>query len=231
MMSNTIELIDVSKSFNNILILDHINLSISKGDILAFTGENGTGKSTIIKMIAGLIYQDEGSIKLFGIDNHSKKSKDLCEYVFESGLGFYGYLSAYENIRYFLGLNKIKFKHVTNEFNSLCHMFQFDEHLNKKVDELSQGNRQKMALILAFLINPKILLLDEPTNGLDQKSIDVLSDILIHKNLKEGMTIILTSHDVPFLQKIHSKISVVSNKQVSIRNTDDLESLCGTILK
>lgn len=223
--NNTIELTNICKSFNNTLVLDNINLTIYKGDIITFIGDNGAGKSTIIKMISGLIYQDSGTIHLFGMDSRAKKTKDLCEYVFESGAGFYGYLTAYENIRYFLGLNKIKFYDVMQEFYSLCHEFNFEKHLNKKVDELSQGNRQKMALILSFLCSAEILLLDEPTNGLDQNSINILSNILIKKNEKSKMTFLITSHDIHFLKKIHSKIVMVKDKKATLMNDDYIDSL------
>lgn len=213
-MNEMIELKEVSKSFKGNLVLDNINLEISKGEIISFIGENGSGKSTLIKMIAGLIYQDEGLITIFGIDNHKKKALKKCEFVFESGQGFYGYLTAFENIRYFLGLNKINFKSVLDEYNFLCEQFNFNQYINKKVDELSQGNRQKMALITSLLSQPKVLILDEPTNGLDDKSINILSEILISKNRDENMTILITSHEMNFMKKINSKIILVENKKI-----------------
>ncbi len=213
-MNEMIELKEVSKSFKGNLVLDNINLEISKGEIISFIGENGSGKSTLIKMIAGLIYQDEGLITIFGIDNHKKKALKKCEFVFESGQGFYGYLTAFENIRYFLGLNKINFKSVLDEYNFFCEQFNFNQYINKKVDELSQGNRQKMALITSLLSQPKVLILDEPTNGLDDKSINILSEILISKNRDENMTILITSHDMNFMKKINSKIILVENKKI-----------------
>ncbi len=213
-MNEMIELKEVSKSFKGNLVLDNINLEISKGEIISFIGENGSGKSTLIKMIAGLIYQDEGLITIFGIDNHKKKALKKCEFVFESGQGFYGYLTAFENIRYFLGLNKINFNSVLDEYNFLCEQFNFNQYINKKVDELSQGNRQKMALITSLLSQPKVLILDEPTNGLDDKSINILSEILISKNRDENMTILITSHEMNFMKKINSKIILVENKKI-----------------
>lgn len=214
MMNEIIEMQEVSKSFKDNLVLNKINLKINKGEIISFIGENGSGKSTLIKMVAGLIYQDKGSIRINGIDNHNKKAIKNCEFVFESGQGFYGYLTAYENIRYFLGLNKVKFKSVKNEYYFLCKQFNFDQYLNKKVDELSQGNRQKMSLITSLLSQPDILILDEPTNGLDERSIDVLSNILLSKNKERNMTILTTSHDNKFINKIHSKIVLVENNQI-----------------
>ena len=130
MMNEIIEMQEVSKSFKDNLVLNKINLKINKGEIISFIGENGSGKSTLIKMVAGLIYQDKGSIRINGIDNHNKKAIKNCEFVFESGQGFYGYLTAYENIRYFLGLNKVKFKSVKNEYYFLCKQFNFDQYLN-----------------------------------------------------------------------------------------------------
>lgn len=229
MTTEIIELQGISKSFKGNLVLNNIDLKINRGEIISFIGENGSGKSTLIKMIAGLIYQDKGIIKINGIDNHNKKAVKRCEYVFESGQGFYGYLTAHENIRYFLGLNKVKFKSVINEYETLCNQFNFHQYLNKKVDELSQGNRQKMALITSLLSHPEILILDEPTNGLDEKSIDELSNILISKNKEEKLTVLATSHDTEFINKINSKIVLVENK--IIKEIQKENQSCGTTLK
>lgn len=218
-MNDIIEIKGVSKSFEKRVILDRVDLAIHKGEIVSFVGDNGAGKSTIIKMIAGLIYQDTGKIQVFGISNQDNKIRNICEFVFESGLGFYGYLTAYENIRYFLGLNKIKFKNIKTELDELCEKFDFKQHLDKKVDALSQGNRQKMSLIVSLIVSPEVLMLDEPTNGLDKNSIDVLSDILISKNKNQNMTILMTSHDTHFLEKLNAKTILVKEGKISRENS------------
>lgn len=213
-MSNRIILKNVSKSFGNQEIIKNINLTLHQGEIVSIIGDNGSGKSTILKMISGLIYQDQGEITVFGIDNKSKKNLETCEFVIESGQGYYGYLSAYENARYFFGLNKVKFKTIEEDFYELCERLNFMQHLHKKVDALSQGNRQKLSLIVSLLLHPKVLLLDEPTNGLDQESIHIFSELLLEAQKRDYMTIIMTSHDTPFMKSIHSRVIQVKDKQI-----------------
>lgn len=213
-MSNCIILKNISKSFDHQEIIKDINLTIQQGEIVSIIGDNGSGKSTILKMISGLIYQDQGQITVLGNDNKSKKNLEICEFVMESGQGYYGYLSAYENARYFFGLNKVKFKTVEKDFYELCHRLNFSQHLHKKVDALSQGNRQKLSLIVSLLLYPKVLLLDEPTNGLDQESIHVFSELLLESQKRNHMTIIMTSHDTPFMKSIHSRVIQIKDQHI-----------------
>lgn len=215
MNNDTILLENISKSFGEHQIIEDLNIEITRGEIVSFVGANGTGKSTILKMIAGLIYQDSGNIYVFGINNQKKKNLDLCEFVMESGQGYYGYLSAYENARYFFGLNKIRYQLIEKEFLDLCQRFDFKQHLDKKVDALSQGNRQKLALIVALIIQPEVLLLDEPTNGLDSKSIHILSQVLLEYKQK-NMTILMTSHDMSFMKAMNSRTIFIKNRNIAL---------------
>lgn len=205
-MNNIIQIENITKSFSEKKVVKDVNLIIEKGDIICFCGNNGSGKSTILKLIAGLYYQDSGDIHVFGTSNKSKKINYICEYVMDSGQGYYGYLSAYENARYFLGLNQINFKKVKENFYLLCTKFNFTSNLNKKVDELSQGNRQKLSLIVSLLCDFDVLLLDEPTNGLDKQSIHTLTDILKWLNKEKSITILMTSHDTNFIELLKCKI-------------------------
>ena len=90
MNNDTILLENISKSFGEHQIIEDLNIEMTRGEIVSFIGANGTGKSTILKMIAGLIYQDSGNIYVFGINNQKKKNLDLCEFVMESGTTILG---------------------------------------------------------------------------------------------------------------------------------------------
>lgn len=227
MSRDKIILKNVSKSFLHHEVVHDINMTMNKGEIVTFCGTNGSGKSTILKMISGLLHQDQGDITVFGISNKSRKIFQLCEFVMESGQGYYGYLSAYENARYFFGLNKIKYKIVEHDFHALCELFQFVPHLHKKIDELSQGNRQKFSLIISLLCDPGVLLLDEPTNGLDEQSIAVLANILTKMSKEKQLTILVTSHDTAFMRMINTRVIRIKEGRIeqdtSMLQCDDMQ--------
>ena len=100
-------------------------------------------------------------------------------------------------------------------YGFLCQRFDFKQHLDKKVDALSQGNRQKLALIVALIIQPEVLLLDEPTNGLDSKSIHILSQVLLEYKQK-NMTILMTSHDMSFMKAMNSRTIFIKNRNIAL---------------
>ena len=157
----------VQKSFHKKLVLDIPDFQADSGEIFSIVGGNGAGKSTFIKLLAGIFLQDKGEVRVHGVSNRSKKIHSLVKFVLESGQGLYSYLTAMENLQYFLSLNGIALSHIKAEVDVLCDQLAFTPYKDTLVSELSQGNRQKLTLILALVQKPKVLCLDEPTNGLD----------------------------------------------------------------
>lgn len=164
---NEIKVQNLKKSFHNKLVLDIPQLNVNAGEIVSIVGINGVGKSTLIKIISGLLLQDEGSVEVYEHLNNSALIHQDVKFVLESGRGYYEYLSANQNIDYFLHLNGISRSQVKNDLEYLIDKLDFRSHMDKLVSELSQGTRQKLSLIIALLCKPKVLCLDEPTNGLD----------------------------------------------------------------
>ncbi|QUH18871.1 ABC transporter ATP-binding protein [Alkaliphilus sp. B6464] len=208
---NSIVISNLKKLYNTETVLEIDDLRIMEGEIVAILGKNGSGKSTLVKIISGLLYQDTGEISVFDIDNKDKKMRNITKFVQESGKGYYDYLTSLENIRYFLGLNKIKMDAVKVELEDLINRFEFGEHLDKKVSELSQGNRQKLSIIISLLTDPKVLLLDEPTNGLDLVTSDFLLNNLKKISNKKNRTIILTTHDLAFIKNLDVRCIILKD--------------------
>ena len=128
--------------------------------------------------------------------------------------GYYDYLTSQENIEYFLGLNKIKVKDVRKQLEDFIERFEFRDHLDKKVSELSQGNRQKLSIIISLLTSPEILLLDEPTNGLDLLTSDFLLNNLKKISDDENKTIILTTHDLNFIKSLDVRCIILKDGKI-----------------
>ncbi|MCL2113680.1 MAG: ABC transporter ATP-binding protein [Streptococcaceae bacterium] len=213
-MIDTIELNDIVKLFNKKKVLDIPNKTFIRGSIISCTGLNGSGKTTFIKIIAGLLTPDSGTISIFNTSVSSKKYRDSRAFVLESGKGYYEYLTARENIQYFLGINKISYKNKKDKIEELSTRFNFNEHMDKKVSELSQGNRQVMSIIINLIKEPEVLLLDEPTNGLDEIRIKTLEDLLLKANKNMKTTIFITSHDKLFVQNISSQILIFDTGKI-----------------
>lgn len=210
-MPNKIIIKNLRKSYKEKDVLNINNLEIKEGEILAILGKNGSGKSTLIKIISGLLYQDSGMVNVFSLDNKDKNIRNITKFVQESGKGYYDYLTSEENIEYFLGLNKIKISEIKDKLNNFIDRFEFEEHMDKKVSELSQGNRQKLSIIISLLTSPKILLLDEPTNGLDLLTSDFLLRNLKKISAEENKTIILTTHDLNFIKSLDVRCVILKD--------------------
>jgi len=207
----TIDIQSIKKIYHGVTVLDVPALTINQGSITAIIGKNGSGKTTLLKLIAGLLYPTEGTVSIFNIASTAKQMQEYCKLVLESGSGYYDYLTAWENITYFLGLNKLWIKNIQEKLTSLLKQFNFMQHIHKKVSELSQGNRQKLAIIIALLTEPRILCLDEPTNGLDVNAANLLLNNLKQIALNCGTTIVFTTHDLLFMKSIDARIIVLKN--------------------
>lgn len=205
---------NVKKSFKGVEVLDIPQLRIKEGEIVSFLGKNGSGKSTTIKIISGLLYQDEGEVNVFEIKNTEKSIRDQCKLVLESGKGYYDYLTAEDNMKYFLGLNKINYNNIQEQRDYYIDMLDFREHMNKKVSELSQGNRQKLSIIVSLLTNPSVLCLDEPTNGLDIITSNFLMSCLKRISNEKNTTILMTTHDLLFIKNIDARCIVLNQGKI-----------------
>ena len=218
---NKITVKNLKKMYNNEIVLDIDHLEIDRGQIVAILGKNGSGKSTLIKIISGLLYQDEGDVCVFSFSNKDKNIRNITKFVQESGKGYYDYLTAQENIEYFLGLNKVNIVKVQEKLDDFIDRFEFREHLYKKVSELSQGNRQKLSIIISLLTSPEILLLDEPTNGLDLLTSDFLLNNLKKISDEENKTILLTTHDLNFIKSLDVRCIILKDGLIIADDTVD----------
>ncbi len=211
---NEIKVQNLKKRFHNKLVLDIPQLNVNAGEIVSIVGINGAGKSTLIKIISGLLLQDEGSVEVYEHLNNSALIHQDVKFVLESGRGYYEYLSANQNIDYFLHLNGISRSQVKNDLEYLIDKLDFRSHMDKLVSELSQGTRQKLSLIIALLCKPKVLCLDEPTNGLDVVAKRQFAKLLQELSQEKGTIILMTTHDVFFVKEVSTSICVLSKGEI-----------------
>ena len=209
-MSAVIEIKNLSKSYKEFKAVDNISLDIQSGEIFGFIGPNGAGKSTTIKMLLNFIFPTSGSATILGLDcvTESLAIKKQVGYV-SSDVRYYHNMTSLDIFKYTASFHGIKNKQeVIDEYVNY-----FEIEPNKKIADLSLGNKKKVAIVSALLQNPKLLILDEPTNGLDPMIQHRLFEVL-EKKSKEGMTIFLSSHDLHEIQTHCDRAAFIKNGKI-----------------
>jgi len=185
-----IEIINYTKKYKDICVLDNLNLNLKKGKCYGFIGRNGSGKSMLFKAISGFVKSSSGMIKVRGkIIGKDIDFPDDTGILIESP-GYLPQYTAFENLRFLAGINKrIGDKEIKETLESL----QLSWISDKKVKAFSLGMKQKLGIAQAIMENQEILILDEPMNGLDKEGVNIVRDILL-KEKEKGKTILLASH-------------------------------------
>lgn len=203
---------NVSKYINDEKILLNINLKVKSNTIFGLVGCNGAGKSTLLKMVLGVYNTNNGEIY---IDNYSIK-KDVEKALKNVGAvvdtpSLYNYLSGRRNLEFFNLLGKNLSKRNLGEVVKLLKM---EKYIDKPVSTYSLGMRQRLALGIALISNPKLLILDEPINGLDPVGIKELRNILLYLKSKYNMAIIISSHILSELENICDKVAIIKDHKI-----------------
>lgn len=193
-----------------------LDLRVEEGDFFGFIGPNGAGKSTTIRTLLGLIKSSGGSGKIFGKDITLQKKEILADVGYlPSEAVFYTGMRVKDIIKLSADLRKKDCAKISKE---LCGRLRLD--INKKVEELSFGNRKKVAIVCALQHNPRLCILDEPTGGLDPLMQKEFFSILEERN-KQGATIFLSSHILSEVQHNCTKAAIIREGQIIACNTVD----------
>lgn len=215
---NAIETSGLTKLYGKARGITDVNLAVPEGDFLGFIGPNGAGKSTTIRILLGLIAPTGGTARIFGEDIRGKRTELLARIGYmPSEAYFYRGMKAGEVLEYSAGLRK---KDCTREARRLCDRLGLD--VNKRVDQLSLGNRKKVSIVCALQHEPELCILDEPTSGLDPLIQREFYGILAERN-KAGTTIFLSSHVLSEIQKYCKHAAVI--REGRILACDSIENL------
>lgn len=210
MNENIIETKDLIKKYtNDSIALDNVTLSIEAGDIFGFLGHNGAGKTTTINILTTLLEPTSGTAQVGGFDviKNAFEIKRIIGYVPEN-VQLYGSLSSQENLEYFARLSGIK--DPKKAIREITQFLDIGNYLDKRVQTLSKGMRQRIGLAQAILHNPKVLFLDEPTSGLDPIGVKQLRDIIVRLNTEKGMTIFMNTHLLSEVSKTCKTIGILN---------------------
>lgn len=217
------------KKFGESTAVNNVSFTVFFGDIYALIGENGAGKTTIIKMMTSLYKPDAGSISLFNhnVEEDPEHAKKTFGYVSDNPT-VYGHLTGREFF-YFAGrLREMNEELIKKRIEELLPLFLLNDIIDSPMSDYSRGNRQKIAFISSLLANPQIIIIDEPIVGLDPDSIEIFGKTL-QKFVKEGGTVFFSTHILSFAEKYATKAGVIHKgilkKEIEINKTTNLNEL------
>lgn len=201
-----LEVKNVSKRFGQTQAVDHVSFQVREGKIFGLLGRNGAGKSTIFRMILGILPAEEGSIYYNG-QPIKEKIADEIGYLPEEGSLILSY-TVLEQCLYYGALKSMTDTQIKESLLYWLQRFHIVEYMNKKIKDLSKGNRQKIQFIIALLHRPKLLVLDEPFSGLDPISVEEIKKVILE--LKEQNTmIVFSSHRMDHVEMLCEDILIL----------------------
>ncbi|MDY4901330.1 MAG: ABC transporter ATP-binding protein [Treponema sp.] len=214
MNGSTVSISNVSKHFGDFHALDNVNITINKGEFFSLLGPSGCGKTTLLRIIAGFEFPDDGTVLFDDTDVLPlPPNKRQSNTVFQS-YALFPHLSVYENVAFPLRLRKLDGKTIDAKVKEYLHLVQLDQHMYKKPNQLSGGQRQRVAIARALINEPKVLLLDEPLSALDAKlRANLLVDLdALHDKI--GITFIYVTHDQSEALAVSDRIAVMNAGKV-----------------
>lgn len=209
---NCIVVKELRKSFNGIIILRNLSFEVECGEVVALLGPNGAGKTTTLRIMAGLMKPDHGSVSICGIDmfKNPTMAKACIGYLPEEAVPFLN-LTVRENLEYVAALRGIR--DVKSAASRAMSLLGLEDVADKTAASLSRGNRQKLALAMAIVHEPRVLLLDEPLNYLDiptqEKAIALLKE-LNHN----GVTILVSTHIMSLAERLASRTLIINRGNI-----------------
>jgi len=194
-MNNIIEISNLSKSFGDIKAVQDLSFKVKKGELFAFLGVNGAGKSTTISIMCGQLKKDAGKVTINGFDLDSSMQciKRNLGVVFQNSVLDMS-LSVKDNLESRAALYNIKGNEFKVRLGELAELLDFGNLLKRTVGKLSGGQRRRIDIARALIHNPEILILDEPTTGLDPQTRNLLWRVITDLRQKQNMTVFLTTH-------------------------------------
>lgn len=203
---NAIEIRNLSKSFRGMYAVDHLNMTVPVGSIYGFIGENGSGKSTTMKLICGHLVPDSGDIKLFGKDYTDPGVRVRVGALIENAGCFPG-SSVYQNLK--MQCINLGIENADEEIHRVLEIVRMEDNANLKFKSCSLGMKQRIGIAMALLGDPALLILDEPINGLDTDGMRMMREILVDITKNYGCTVLISSHLLGELEKIATHYGII----------------------
>lgn len=213
-----IEINQLTKNYGTARGIKEVSFSVEEGEIFGFIGPNGAGKSTTIRLLMGLIFPTSGEAKIFGKNciEHGKEVRMNIGYL-PSEVFYYEKMKVKDLLEYSAGFYK---KDCKKRILELAEIMELD--LNRRIEDLSYGNKKKVGIVQGLLHEPKLLILDEPTSGLDPLMQQKFFDLIQEENRK-GATVLFSSHILAEVQSLCNRVAII--KEGQIIEVDDIRNL------
>lgn len=225
----TLTIKNLTKRFNNVWAVKNLNLELEPGEIFVLLGPNGAGKTTTLKLIAGLLYPDEGEIIIEGIDvrENPLEAKSRIGYIPDEPF-IYNKLTGREFINFVAGIYNVKRKDHEKRMKELFEKFGIGDWIDGLSESYSHGMKQKVVMCQLLLHNPDLILIDEPLVGLDPKSSKTVRETFLELKNK-GKTLFICTHTLPFARDVASKIGIINVGELKfVGDLEQLSKISGT---
>src|SRR5271170_2940905 len=225
-----IELNNVIKKFGDLTAVDNISLTIPRGEFFAMLGPNAAGKTTTLKILAGLMKPASGSARVCGFDMQTQPLEARRRIAYVPDFPFlYDKLTAWEFFRFTGKLFQMSDIRIKANAQELIVRFHLTDFVSLPLETLSHGTRQRVAIVSALLHDPEVFVIDEPMVGLDPQHARVVKDVLKERS-RAGVTVLVSTHQLSVAEEMADRIGIIHNgRLIAVGNRDELRKKSGAV--
>lgn len=223
-----IELIHIVKKFGDLVAVNDLSLTVGRGEFFAVLGPNAAGKTTTIKVVTGLIKASSGAAKVGGFDVQEQplEARKIMAYVPDFPF-LYDKLTPWEFFRFTGQLFGMADEMIRTRGEELIARFNLEQYVNKSIEGLSHGTRQRVAIVSALLHDPQVFVIDEPMVGLDPQHARIVKDTLKERS-RAGMTVFLSTHQLSVAEELADRIGIIhKGRLIAVGTPDELRRQSG----
>jgi ABC-2 type transport system ATP-binding protein len=224
-----IELTHLVKKFGDLTAVDDLSLTIPRGEFFAMLGPNAAGKTTTLKLLAGLMKPTSGHARVCGFDMQAQPLEARRRLAYVPDFPFlYDKLTAWEFFRFTGQLFQMERAKIESNAQELIKRFHLADFVNRSLEGLSHGTRQRVAIVSALLHDPEVFVIDEPMVGLDPQHARVVKDVFKERS-QAGVTVLLSTHQLSIAEEMADRIGIIhGGKLVAVGNREELRQQSGT---
>ncbi len=215
-MASIVRFVDVTKKFGDITALDDVDLKVEKGEIFTLLGPNGSGKTTTLRIMAGIDKPTSGEIFFDNVridDSNRSEVRKKCTMVFQKTTLFN--TTVYKNIEYGLKLRSSPKKKIEERVKNVLKLVRLEGYEKRWAKSLSGGEQQRVSLARALALDTKVLLLDEPTANLDPKSVSIIEEIVSRVNREQKTTIVMATHNMFQAENLAQRTALILGGKIA----------------
>lgn len=223
-----IELNQLTKRFGELVAVQDLSLRIPTGQFFALLGPNAAGKTTTLKILCGLMSPSSGTATICGYDVQTHPLEARRHLAFVPDFPFlYDKLNPAEFLRFIGRVFRMSAHGIDTAMRTLVGQFHLEPHLNKAIDSLSHGTRQRVAIAAALLHDPQVIVIDEPMVGLDPQHVRLVKDVL-KQRARAGATVLLSTHQLSIAEEMADRIGIMhQGRLIAVGNREELAQMSG----